>query len=735
MVHVVALHKIHIHTPINKLLEGSEVPAHAVGSNEFETPLSFCNAEPPLLFTWRVSDPRLVSLEVPLHASGLQPNKENACVVRLRVLSPGQVTLRLDVEASESRTPGLQQLLNNRALSAELLLEVLPQLELYPQPLMASCSPVLLTPHANVALTTSRDRDGAVEYVVQTKGAEIWVKDGVLSSGSHFGRATLDASFHEQSGLVQRTVTLVEVQSAAYAMAHLSPGVRSCCKGSPLVFPVGLESQLEVSLHNQAGRQFLATNSRLSFRSSRPDVVQVQAGSSTSNNSLELVSHGAGRAVVRVWDEARPQLEAFLSLVVGPTLGPSLSVLEQGDVLCLTTSLRGHDGSVGTWSKAGDAVRVDPSSGVAVAVLPGTALLVHDISSKLSSSLQVTVVPVSSIEVKAEGISQVTCLMETRISVLLGSRDSNIHGKSCVQGSELVVEPPFVCSLEFVNTSLDVSVEEVFSVAAGFSFADGGYYCALRPRVPGGVQWGTLEAGLELEASLGTLSSRVSFLFTGPFRLRARQLLLSGTQASASVVLTASPATKACLKVSVPTEDQLEVLPLREVPGQPHTWTLTLRARALFWKSFGDTLLVSVECPCTGQKDTLSVTFGGLSGPVPSLDQYEVEADMGWQSVFYFLWKRCQFWIATVVIAAATAALLFGYRPLFRQQMVPANTSNAFLNASGPNRSPSGTFPHWSWERSPDRSNQMQLWSVPDPHWSPQGSNPRERNSGPSWTQ
>lgn len=46
-------------------------------------------------------------------------------------------------------------------------------------------------------------------------------------------------------------------------------------------------------------------------------------------------------------------------------------------------------GSVGTWSKAGDAVRVDPSSGVAVAVLPGTALLVHDISSKLSSSLQV----------------------------------------------------------------------------------------------------------------------------------------------------------------------------------------------------------------------------------------------------------------------------------------------------------------------------------------------------------
>lgn len=45
-------------------------------------------------------------------------------MVRLRVLSPGQVTLRLDVEASESRTPGLQQLLNNRALSAELLLEV-----------------------------------------------------------------------------------------------------------------------------------------------------------------------------------------------------------------------------------------------------------------------------------------------------------------------------------------------------------------------------------------------------------------------------------------------------------------------------------------------------------------------------------------------------------------------------------------------------------------------------------
>lgn len=42
-----------------------------------------------------------------------------------------------------------------------------------------------------------------------------------------------------------------------------------------------------------------------------------------------------------------------------------------------------------------------------------------------------------------------------------------------MQGSELVVEPPFVCSLEFVNTSLDVSVEEVFSVAAGFSFADG----------------------------------------------------------------------------------------------------------------------------------------------------------------------------------------------------------------------------------------------------------------------
>ncbi|KAM7287795.1 nuclear pore membrane glycoprotein 210 [Ixodes scapularis] len=94
-VHVVALTSIRIQPALSRMLSGTELPAFATGSNKFETPLSFCSAEPPLLFRWSVSDPCLLALEAPLVQEGLQPREENVCGVQLRALrTPGRVALR-----------------------------------------------------------------------------------------------------------------------------------------------------------------------------------------------------------------------------------------------------------------------------------------------------------------------------------------------------------------------------------------------------------------------------------------------------------------------------------------------------------------------------------------------------------------------------------------------------------------------------------------------------------------
>ncbi|CAN8028641.1 unnamed protein product [Ixodes persulcatus] len=717
-VHVVALTSIRIQPALSRMLSGTELPAFATGSNEFETPFSFCSAEPPLLFRWSVSDPRLLALEAPLVQEGLQPREENVCAVRLRALgTPGRVALRLQVSVSEDAPDASrQQLLDNAPLDAQLQIQILPSLELV-NPSLPGTGPILLTPHAKLTLKSSRDREGSVAYALERpEHASLRLEEGpLLTSGARTGSAVLNVSLAEPFGLVHRILTPVEVRPASFLQGLLEPGVRQEPLPHPTL-PLGLSCPLAVSLHDELGRRFHATGTRLAHRSSRRDLVRVSEGA--ANGSLALHCVAAGRTVLRLWDRDDARLQTFLSLRTGPALEPRPTRISVGDVVCFQTPLQAANGSPGVWSQTGDQLAVEPGSGVAVALRPGTALLRYSIAPQLHSTLQVLVHPVVTLELLS-GRSQLTSLAETRLPVLLASQPSNVHGKcSSRTSSELAVVPPFSCSVEFVNSSLEASAEDFFAAEAGFSFAQG-YFCALRPRAGADKPRAVLEAQLEVRATLGPDDdgpwSSASLLFTGPFELHGREVLLSPDQPSTSVLITAGPATHACLRATSSDESRLEVVGLRAMSSRAHTWSLALQAHSmLLWRR--EPLEVTLDCPATGQREHLVVRM------VPLSPSGGLEPDLGWPAVLRSFWAHHQFWLATLVIGAATAALLIGYRNLLGQQSAVTRQPDVFLNTSGENRSPSGVLPYVPWPGSPER-----LWSVPDPHWSPS-----QRRSSPA---
>ncbi|EEC13950.1 conserved hypothetical protein, partial [Ixodes scapularis] len=387
-VHVVALTSIRIQPALSRMLSGTELPAFATGSNEFETPFSFCSAEPPLLFRWSVSDPRLLALEAPLVQEGLQPREENVCAVRLRALgTPGRVALRLQVSVSEDAPDASrQQLLDNAPLDAQLQIQILPSLELV-NPSLPGTGPILLTPHAKLPLKSSRDHEGSVAYALERpEHASLRLEEGpLLASGAHTGLAVLNVSLAEPFGLVHRILTPVEVRPASFLQGLLEPGVRQ----EPLLrptLPLGLSCPLAVSLHDELGRRFHATGTRLAHRSSRRDLVRVSEGA--ANGSLALHCVAAGRTVLRLWDRDDARLQTFVSLRTGPALEPRPDRISVGDVVCFQTPLQAANGSPGVWSQTGDQLAVEPGSGVAVALKPGTALLRYSVAPQLQSTLQ-----------------------------------------------------------------------------------------------------------------------------------------------------------------------------------------------------------------------------------------------------------------------------------------------------------------------------------------------------------
>ncbi|CAN7974639.1 unnamed protein product [Ixodes persulcatus] len=724
-VHVVALTSIRIQPALSRMLSGTELPAFATGSNEFETPFSFCSAEPPLLFRWSVSDPRLLALEAPLVQEGLQPREENVCAVRLRALgTPGRVALRLQVSVSEDAPDASrQQLLDNAPLDAQLQIQILPSLELV-NPSLPGTGPILLTPHAKLRLKSSRDREGSVAYALERpEHASLRLEEGpLLVSGAHTGSAVLNVSLAEPFGLVHRILTPVEVRPASFLQGLLEPCVRQETLPRPTL-PLGLSCPLAVSLHDELGRRFHATGTRLAHRSSRRDLVRVSEGA--ANGSLALHCVAAGRTVLRLWDRDDARLQTFVSLRTGPALEPRPDRISVGDVVCFQTPLQAANGGPGVWSQTGDQLVVEPGSGVAVALRPGTAVLRYSVAPQLHSTLQVLVHPVATLEL-LPGRSQLTSLAETRLPVLLASQPSNVHGGSACSSrvaSELAVVPPFSCSVEFVNSTLEASAEDFFAAEAGFSFAQvsptPGYFCALRPRAGADKPHAVLEAQLEVRATLGSDDdgpwSSAPLLFTGPFELHSREVLLSPDQPSTSVLITAGPATHACLRAVSSDESRLEVVGLRAASGRAHTWSLALQAHStLLWRR--EPLGVTLDCPATGQREHLVVRM------VPLSPSGGLEPDLGWPAVLRSFWAHHQFWLATLVIGAATAALLLGYRNLLGQQSAVTRQPDVFLNTSGEYRSPSGVLPYVQWPGSPER-----LWSVPDPHWSPS-----QRHSSPA---
>lgn len=65
--------------------------------------------------------------------------------------------------------------------------------------------------------------------------------------------------------------------------------------------------------------------------------------------------------------------------------------------VCLSSSVRGVDGSGGTWSTSGNTLILDPVSGVAASHHIGRSVVLYQVNKALTTTAEVVVVPITKV--------------------------------------------------------------------------------------------------------------------------------------------------------------------------------------------------------------------------------------------------------------------------------------------------------------------------------------------------
>ncbi|KAH9518820.1 hypothetical protein Btru_006348 [Bulinus truncatus] len=748
IVNVVILKGIKIHAALTRLQTGTKIPVYATGVTENETPFSFGNTVPPLIFSWTASSREVLQLQSVYHKGGIQPSSENNFAQQALAKETGHAIIKLKVQVS----PGSHlQLYGDSVLSDEVQIQVFDKLALLSP---AVChGEIRITPNTDTFLRTNRDVAARVRYYIIDDSQEMQVvrilENGQLRSGPVPGKAFLHVVSEEEFGINQTLVILIKVKPVSYLMINSDTTFLTSLPNQLTAVPLGSTLQFSVSFHDDVGDEFYATNIQLGIRCSRYDLLHVSNG--IDNNTLLVRAGELGHTVLKVWNKNKPSMADYVNIPVRHAISPASATVALGSIICFNSPVMTESGSYGTWLSKSAFLEMEESSGIGIAKSVGRASVVYSFSPFTSTKTELVIEPIKSITIDPglgyltnsviKGRTPFFQVSFSSVGSFIGTNCSSIIAQSKFSPSYI----PYVCHLEFTHKNQDVNLEELFTIKSYFDSEKGSHGCLVSVSSPDNnmqrlaVIESSVLLSVHVPASPGQpeiTSTPINLNFIPAFYVYNSELLL--TTASPQVLLKLSSSAKVIPDIEVSASDHNLIQALAPEADLASSGTVHYPVRlidsSVLWDRENIDLFVEVSHKRTGYKVRIPVLVK-LIGRKPETLKLQSYQDQSWSALLNSTVSNYQSWLIICVIVMVTAAaVLVGYHVVLGPRYKASSSPNVFANQSSSSPSPSASFiqqntpissPSYTGRPSP---TSPRLWSVSynqqDSRTSPYARNP-----------
>uniref|UniRef100_A0A8C5CHL2 Nucleoporin 210 n=1 Tax=Gadus morhua TaxID=8049 RepID=A0A8C5CHL2_GADMO len=559
-VEVVQLRAIRIRAPITRMKSGAQMPVYVMGLTTSQTPFSFGNTLPGLLFHWSTTKRDILDVQSRHSEANIHLAAEHNFAMSVTGRTRGRTGLKVVLRVTDPTTGQLAG--GAQELSDEVQIQVYDKLHMVnPQ---VKGEEILMAPNSFLKLQTNRDGVSGLSYRMlecpdQAVVAQVDDK-GSLSSGSLTGSSSLLVTSQEAFGVNQTLILALKVLPVSYVRFSTSPALHTWSRETPTAIPLGMALTFTVHFHANTGETMHCSSSMLTFSTNRDDLVQVGAG--PANNTLTVRTVNVGLTLLAVWDREQMGVADYLPLPVAHAIGPpEAQALVVGDVVCFATQLTSPEGSLGTWSSSASGVlEVDPQSGTAVARDSGVATVYYEVPGGLHTYREVR----SPHPPPRPIISERPVRSNKASKVLIATREkgTNLIGSCSAAQTDAIVqlhpETSVSCHVSFTSDAVDFPAERVFSTHTAFDSSAGLYSCTLEPRPLGEQQTRLLSVSMTQLLVAAGLSGAVSPGAQGSARLALEpglypdqtELMLSSAHPTAELTVYGPAAALAGLEVS-----------------------------------------------------------------------------------------------------------------------------------------------------------------------------------------
>ncbi|XP_067823987.1 nuclear pore membrane glycoprotein 210-like [Heptranchias perlo] len=486
IVEVIQLKGIKIHAPVTRLRTGTQMPVYAIGVTSSQTPFSFGNAVPGLIFHWTTTKREVIELVTRHSEISLQLSAEHNFAMLLYSRAQGKTGLKVTITAQHPSAGQFEGYVDR--FSDEIQIMVFGILQLLPLSLPAE--EVLMSPNSHLKLQTSRDGKAFVSYEVRKcpNNKSVIVEDGhgVLTSGPRTGSSALTVTALEYFGLNQTIVTGVRVAPVAYLSIVTSPMLYIAKNEELAALPLGMTLTFTVNFYDLSGDQFHAHNTELYLALNRDDLLLIGPG--TRNNTYVAQAANIGLTLLAVWDNKHPGIADYIPIPIQYAIWPNISEhVILSDVICFTSVLLNAEGEPGNWYLlSSEILQIDSATGLGVTRGTGSTTVYYEIPGIVRTYREITVVGVGKATVSFHGFTHLIGLPSSnvyRFLVTTMNKDSSLRGDCSFAQvkamSKLNPESNLACSVRFSNIVLQVLAVSVFSVEPEFMADTGQYSCTI----------------------------------------------------------------------------------------------------------------------------------------------------------------------------------------------------------------------------------------------------------------
>lgn len=343
-------------------------------------------------------------------------------------------------------------------------------------------------------------------------------------------------------------------------------------------FPLGYTADFVAQLHDSIGRLFDFAEISLSHRLNRFDIVNISPGS--GNGTYVVKAAKQGNTILKIWVSGLPHVSDYIRIRVGYAILPSLATVHLGSRVCFTTHLT--EDKPGWWSTGDQGIiRVQPETGVAIALSTGRAVIYHKIRDMIDTHTEITVAKVHEVKLNVtEKLPTFTNAARQRelgtyripVDFLHGNGDLRFSlvqvspNPACMEetnvdeGDVFIQQVPFECLAELRGANNLLATQKFVGTEASFEPSTGQSYCSVVPvDDPHAIE--TLSTLDELTITLRVrafdftqtyeiLSEELGIPFVPAFSLSRKSITLTALDTAAEITVSGLPSQLQALQVT-----------------------------------------------------------------------------------------------------------------------------------------------------------------------------------------